>query len=252
MISYDFPLNERIRTMLRLEDLFARIDHFLGRDDSSDHHVALEVIFEIMEVASRADLKSDLLQELERQKRILSALHNNPEIAEDALDAILNEIENTSGALLAISGKVGQNLRENEWLMGIKNRACMPGGMCEFDLPSYHYWQHQEAPVRRAYLNGWLAPMLPIRDGLRIVLRLLRESGRSFRYTAHQGSFQQMQGGRDAQLIRIRLDSQLTCVPEVSANKYALNIRFLTADYASAKSMLCERDVAFDLIFCAL
>src|SRR5690606_8844509 len=68
VITYEYPLIERIRTLLRLEDLFERSRHFMALSDPLDHHVALLTLFEIMEVASRADLKSDLLQELERQK----------------------------------------------------------------------------------------------------------------------------------------------------------------------------------------
>ena len=140
MIDYEFPLNERVRTLLRLESLYAKMARFMDQTSAAEHQVALLTLFEILEVASRADLKPDLLQELERQKRLLSALHNNPEISEVVLEATLNEIENTSTGLFDMSGKVGQYLRENEWLMGIKQRASIPGGTCEFDLPSYHYW----------------------------------------------------------------------------------------------------------------
>ncbi len=251
MISYEFPLNEKVRTMLRLEDLFARMAYFTERDQSMDHHDALITLFEILEVASRADLKSDLLQELERQKRVLANLHNNPAISEDALDVILSEIEQTSASLLAMSGKIGQHLRDNEWLMGIKQRACMPGGTCEFDLPSYHYWREQEAEVRRGDLQSWQAPLMPINAGINIVLQLLRESGRVMRFTAHHGTFQQMQGGRVAQMLRLSLSRDLPCIPEVGANKYAINIRFIAADFA-AKSTLYEQDIPFELTFCSL
>lgn len=251
MICYEFPLNERVRTLLRLEDLFSRIEAFIERDDSIDHHAAINVLFEILEVASRADLKSDLLQELERQKKILSALHSNPQISVTALESILNEIDSASTGLLAMSGKIGQHLRDNEWLMGIKQRACIPGGVCEFDLPSYHYWQHQSTASRRAHLTSWLEPMLALQDGLSIVLRLLRESGKVYPFTALHGSFQQMQGGKVAQMLRIHLDESMPCVPEVSANKYALNIRFVMANYA-AKATLYDNDVPFDLTFCTL
>lgn len=237
--------------MLRLEDLFARMAYFTERDQSMDHHDALITLFEILEVASRADLKSDLLQELERQKRVLANLHNNPAISEDALDAILSEIEQTSASLLALSGKIGQHLRDNEWLMGIKQRACMPGGTCEFDLPSYHYWREQEAEVRRGDLQSWQAPLMPINAGINIVLQLLRESGRVMRFTAHHGTFQQMQGGRVAQMLRLSLSRDLPCIPEVGANKYAINIRFIAADFA-AKSTLYEQDIPFELTFCSL
>ncbi|ADE12927.1 cell division protein ZapD [Sideroxydans lithotrophicus] len=251
MISYEFPLNERVRTLLRLEDLFFRIKRFIDSDESPDHHAALGVLFEILEVACRADLKSDLLQELERQKKALNALHNNPEILEDALDAVLSEIEGASTRLLGMNGKIGQHLRDDEWLMAIKQRACIPGGVCEFDLPSYHYWQHQSAEHRRQNLIAWLSPMLPLRDGITILLKLLRENGKVHHFTAFHGSFQQMQGGRVAQMLRISLDSELLCIPEVSANKYALNIRFVEAKYA-AKTALYNHDVAFDLTFCSL
>ena len=251
MISYEFPLNEKVRTLLRLEDLFARMAHFIEYAQGMDHHAALITLFEILEVASRADLKSELLQELERQNRALSALHNNPAISHDALDAILAEIEGASAGILAMPGKTGQHLRENEWLMGIKQRAVIPGGVCEFDLPSYHYWQHLPEDRRRADLGEWLAPLLPLKAGISIMLKLLRESGRARRFTAHQGSFQQMQGGRVAQLLSVTLDRSLPCFPEISANKYALNIRFVAADFC-AKTSLYEQDVDFSLVFCSL
>ena len=91
VITYEYPLNERIRTLLRLEDLFARSSHFIRQQSPQDHHVALLMLFEIMEVASRADLKSDLLQELERQKQVLRAFRNNPDISEEALNQVLGQ-----------------------------------------------------------------------------------------------------------------------------------------------------------------
>lgn len=251
VISYEFPLTEKVRTLLRLEDLFARIAHFSAQEHRIDHHAALLTLFEVLEVVSRADLKSELLQEMERQKRVLAALHENPAISEDALDAILNEIEQAAADLLKLSGKLGQHLRENEWLMGIKQRSCMPGGTCEFDLPSYYYWQRQNVEQRRHDLDAWLAPLLPIDTAVQIVLKLLRGSGKTLHFTAHRGVFQQMQGGRVAQLLRVSLDQELTCIPEVGANKYAINIRFIAADFA-AKTTLFEEDVPFDLIFCTL
>ncbi|MDE2003353.1 MAG: cell division protein ZapD, partial [Betaproteobacteria bacterium] len=80
MIRYEHPLNERIRTLMRLEDLFARVSFFSARDSAQDHHAALLSLFEITDVAARADLKTDLLQELERQRQLLGPLRSNPQI----------------------------------------------------------------------------------------------------------------------------------------------------------------------------
>lgn len=251
MIRYEFPLNEKVRTLLRLEDLFARVEHFITAHTSSDHHVAITTLFEILEVISRADLKSELLQELERQRRTLAQLHNNPQISEHALNFILEELDASLQNLQNMHGKTGQYLRENEWLMGIKQRACVPGGTCEFDLPSYHYWQQQHIETRREFLTQWLNPIRPINIAIKLLLKLLRESGKVMHYSAQQGMFQKMQGGRTAQLLRVNVAANLPCIPEVSANKYAINIRFINADYAS-KSSVFAADLDFDLTFCSL
>ena len=252
VITYEYPLNERIRTLLRLEDLFDKVQHFTASDAPENHHVALLTIFEILEVASRADLKFDLVQELERQRQTLLSFRNNPDISEDALSGALYEIEMASAQMLAMQGKIGQYLRENDWLMAIKNRAAIPGGVCEFDLPAYHYWLHRDPEQRRISLDGWIKPMLPIRAALAIVLRLLRSSGRAEQQLASQGCFQLMLGGRNALMLRLRVAHQAPFIPEISANKYALNIRFIAPDSQEPRPRRSDEDVAFDLTFCNL
>jgi len=251
VITYEYPLNERIRTLLRLEDLFEKTLHFSRGADGYEHHVALVTLFEILEVAGRADLKVDLVQELERQRQILMSYRNNPDISETALAGALYEIEQASAALLSMAGKIGQYLRENEWLMNIRSRAAIPGGVCEFDLPSYHFWLHRSPEERQADLHGWAAPMMPIRDGLTIVLRLLRASGHPEHLLARRGQYQMMMGGRSAQMLRLQLLRSETSIPEISANKYALNIRFLGTECV-ARARQAESDVAFELTFCNL
>jgi len=251
VITYEYPLNERIRTLLRLEDLYDRVFHFLSAADPHGHHACLTGIFEIVEVASRADLKSDLLQELDRQRTFLEALRSNPAISEEKLDGVLREIESAFANLHATSGKTGQSVRENEWLMAIKQRAGIPGGTSEFDLPSYHHWLHHEAGRRRADLEAWLKPLLPIHAALSIVLRVLRESGRTVSLMAFQGVYQQTPAEKPAQMLRLALADDLACVPEISANKYALNVRFLLPEGVQ-KSRVYEHDVPFDLSFCNL
>jgi cell division protein ZapD len=251
VITYEYPLNERIRTLLRLEDLFDKTAHFASAEGPEEHHVALVTLFEILEVAGRADLKFDLVQELERQRQILLSYRNNPEISEDALSGALYEIEQASAALLAKQGKVGQYVRDNEWLTSIKNRAAIPGGVCEFDLPSYHYWLHRDSALRQRDLDGWLAPLQSIRHGITIVLRLLRASGHPETQHAAHGAYQLMLGGRTAQMLRLRVKRDEPFIPEISANKYAINIRFTTPD-GELKPRLADADVAFELTFCNL
>src|SRR5260221_7287685 len=112
---------------MRLEDLFARVGYFASQEAAPDHHSALLALFEITDVAARADLKTDILQELERQKQLLAALRSNPAIETRVLETLLADIERASGALLGQTGRAGAHLRENEWLMTIKQRTAIPG-----------------------------------------------------------------------------------------------------------------------------
>jgi cell division protein ZapD len=252
VIRYEHPLNERIRTLMRLEDLYARALFFADAESPQAHHAALLALFEITDVAARADLKTDILQELERQRQLLAPLRDNPAIEREALKALLTEIDSVGARLLAQTGKIGAHLRENEWLMAIKQRTGIPGGVSEFDLPAYHYWLHHAPAARQRDLKSWLEPLLPIHAGLSIILRLLRENGKTSHHTAYRGVFQMMlTTAKIAQLLRLTLALDLACVPEISANKYALNIRFLEIA-GMDRGAVYDGDVEFDLVFCNL
>jgi cell division protein ZapD len=252
VITYEYPFNERVRTLLRLEALFEKVIYFSGLDGASENHIALIGLFEILDVVGRSDLKVDLFQELERQRQVLLGFRDNPEISEVALSGALYEIEQASAALLELTGKFGQHLRDNDWLMSIKSRAAIPGGLCEFDLPSYHYWLNRPVQGRRADLEQWMRAILPVQNALNIILRLLRASGQAERVRAERGQYQRIPGGTTAQMARITLPPDEAAIPEVSANRYAMNIRFNTPPEPNSRIHLCERDVEFDLTFCAL
>lgn len=252
MIRYEFPLNERVRTLMRLEDIFRRAHFFIERESPIEHHAGLLALFEIVDIAARADLKSDMLQELERQRQLFAGWRNNPSIEQDTLEEVIAEIETVSAELHAQQGKLGQHMRASEWLMGVKQRAALPGGVCEFDLPGYHYWLNLAPQTRRQDLAAWLDPMLAVEGALAILLRLMRDSGKVVTHTAHQGVFQLMlTTPKTAQLLRVGLPEEAVCVPEVSANKYALNVRFLEPS-RNERPRVVESNIDFELAFCNL
>ena len=91
-----------------------------------------------------------------------------------------------------------------------------------------------------------------MRDASAIVLRLLRSSGRPKQHKAPNGQFQLNLGGTAAQMVRVSLGVDTPAIPEVSANKYFLNIRFTKPPAGEIKARVCELDVDFDLTFCNL
>ena len=252
MPSYDYPFNERIRTLLRVEDLFAKVLHNVAAGHEYHHHCALLTLLQILDVVDRSELKSELLQELDRQKHAMHSLVGNPAIVADALQAMLNDIEIAANGLRLETSKLGQTLRANEWLMSIKQRAGIPGGVCEFDVPSYHYWLGLGEERRTRDLESWLKPLIPMQQAIIIILRILRGSGATTPLVAVNGAYQKMLGGaKPAQMLKIEMDDNVTCFPEVSANKYAINIRFNSLD-CTQKPQKCEDDVQFSLTLCNL
>ena len=65
-----------------------------------------------MDVASRADLKSDLLKDLERQKAQLNSYRGNPSISEAALDEVIGRIDHAFNGLNQLTGKAGHALTD--------------------------------------------------------------------------------------------------------------------------------------------
>lgn len=252
MVRYEYPLNESIRTMLRLEHLFDRLGQLIARDAPVDHHYALATMFEIMDVASRADLKSDLLKELERHKAQLNAYRGNPAISEAALDQVVARIDHAFNGLNGLQGKAGQALTGNEWLMSIRSRITIPGGTCEFDLPSYFAWQQLPAARRRTDLLGWLESFTPLAESLSVLLNLLRDAGAPQRVVAPGGQYQQsLPQNKAYHLLRVRLpDDETGLVPEISGHRLMVAIRFMRQE-ADGKLRPLAEDVNFELTLCA-
>jgi len=251
LVLYEYPFNEGIRTMLRLEHLFDRLGQLVARDAPVDHHFALATIFEIMDVASRADLKSDLLKELERHRAQLQSYRGNPHISEAALDQIVGRIDHAFDGLNQLQGKAGQTLQSNDWLMGIRSRIGIPGGTCEFDLPSYYAWQQLEPARRRADLTGWIATLSPMAEALQVLLGLLRDSGVAQRVVAASGQYQQsLPAGRTYQLMRVRLDAADGLVPEMTGHRLMVGVRLMRPD-ADGRLRLAAEDRDFELTLCA-
>ena len=251
MVLYEYPFNESIRTMLRLEHLFDRLGQLIPRETPLDHHFALVTIFEIMDVASRADLKSDLLKELDRHKGLINSYRGNPAVSEAALDEVVARIDRAFSGLNQLTGKAGHALTGNEWLMSIRSRISIPGGTCEFDLPAYFTWQQFLPARRRNDLMQWTQSLMPLADALQTLLGLLRDSGAPHKVAATNGQFQQsLAAGRVYQLLRMKLDPSLGLIPEISGHRLMISIRLMRQD-EDGRLKLATQDASFELTLCA-
>ena len=251
MILYEYPFNERIRTYLRLEHLFRRLGELVERESPTDHHFVITTIFEIMDVAARADLKTDVLKDLEKQKHVLSGFRGNPAISEGVLDDVTNRLEACFAALNGLPGKAGHSLTENDWLMSIRSRIGIPGGTCEFDLPAYFAWQHTSPDARKLDLQRWIAPLVPLAESIRVLLTLLRDSGAPQKVVAPSGLYQQtLPQGRTFQLARLHMDPAFGLIPEISGNRLIVTVR-LMRHKSDDRLHASTDDATFELALCS-
>lgn len=248
MILYEYPFNERIRTYLRLEYLFDRLFFFSREEDLRHHQIAVATLFDILDATERTDVRTSVLQDVERQRTQLAGLRQHPEVDQAALERVLDEMSAAVAALSA-GGKAGQSLRDNEWLVSLRGRLAVPGGASQVDMPSYHAWQNRPAQVRFDDLQNWMQPLIPLHEGVKIALRLVRESGERVNMVADQGAYQQMLGGKVYQLLRVWVAPDSDTFPEISGNKYMIWVRF-SRQSAESKPQHTGESVPFQMALC--
>jgi cell division protein ZapD len=251
VILYEYPFNERVRTYLRLVHLFTRLSELVARADALDHHFAIQTIFEIMDVASRADMKSDVLKDIDRHRIQLNGYRGNPAISERVLDEVIGQLDASFAELSGAAGKTGQSLTDNDWLMAIRSRIGIPGGTCEFDLPGYFHWQHQPASQRQADLHRWVQTLAPLAEAIMLLMKMMRDSGSPHKVVAPVGQFQQnLPQGRTYQLLRLAIDPRLGLIPEISGNRLMLSVRLLRLGEDERLHPAGE-DASFELTLCS-
>lgn len=251
-IVYEQPLNERIRTFLRLEFLFDQTKAFLAGDSVWDSRAALSGILEILSIFSRADLKTEVMKELERQTLVLERLEENPSVDRSRLNDLLNQMDTLIDHMYSLKGQVGQELRQNEFLSSIRQRAAIPGGTCDFDLPAYHFWLQQPVTTRHQQLQFWFKNFEVIAQSISLILRMIRESAPEINEVAEAGFFQRsLDLSAPCHIVRVGVPSDCLYFAEISGGKHRFTVRFLE-QRLEERPVQTRDDIPFGLTCCII
>lgn len=247
-LIFEQPLNERIRTFLRIEQLMLRLDFCLDKSTEFDTHSALMTVLEILNLASRGDLKSELMKELKRQITNLEYLEHIPSVDREQLRNIMTRNNDLIDQLHNMSGQPGLHLKSNDFLNSLRQRTAIPGGTCDFDLPAYHFWLFSPTEERHELIRTWMQPFKSIQEAVGVVLRLIRESTALEPRLAKNGFYQEnLAVGQPNQMIRIRMPNNSPVYPEISAGKHRFSIRFLEQKDLALRALQTDNDVDFEL-----
>ena len=252
-IKYEQPLNERVRTFLRIEYLFDLGAHFLDGSDQWESRLRIAALLDVVELMGRSDIRSELIKELERHGVVLGALQNNAAVDQQRLQSILRDINQYLRELRDSGSQLGQILRKDELMQSIRQRNAIPGGTCSFDVPAYHFWLNRPADERRAQLEAWQQDLLLVRKALKLALHLIRSSATPSHEIAERGFFQKpIDTGTACQLVRVLLPAESKLYPEISAGRHRFTVRFMEQAKTSERPVQAEQDVEFELHCCVL
>jgi cell division protein ZapD len=250
-LIFEQPLNERMRTFLRLDFLYSQALYHNEAGSQWGTRSAVSSLIDILAIITRSDVRSDALKELERQLTLLAEFQSKPGVDTNRLKALIANLTRLRSDLLNAGIANLQPLKDSDFLNAIKHRSSIPGGTCEFDLPDYLYWLSQPDEARAKAFNHWLTILRPLCDSVSELIWLTRQNGRTRHETAQGGNFTiTFDRENPLQLLRIALPASMGLYPEVSGSHHRCNVRFLSWKGVGERATQADSDVTFLLTCC--
>lgn len=240
---FEYPLNEKTRTYLKLEYIFSQIMETKNINVAWNYKVFFIALFELIEILEQINIKRELVKDFDTKIREFNQYKKLENVDQEALKTFLDELK-TKQKKLHDMKRIGQFFREDAFLKSIKQRLSIPGGTCNFDLPNLHYWLTSDENEVNLQVNKWLEEIEPIRSCLFFWLNLLRNSTKFHFQTAKKGFFQSQHQLGD--LLRMGFNDTHEIYPVVSGHKNRFSIRIRS--FHKDKPLLDE--IEFEMAVC--
>ena len=245
---YEFPLNEKVRNYLRIEHILSQIKASADRNDSTANIQFFNDLFTLLDLLERLDVRNDVLKDFDVQERNLLHWSKHPNIDDEALQQTLQTILRLREGLKQFK-RIGNDLKDNAFIASIRQRFAIPGGTCSFDLPNLHFWMSQTPQKRQADQQKWLSSLALIDSAISLSLSFLRQRGVFQSEEAVKGFFPGLSDDK-GELIRIRMQSDLSIYPTLSGNKYRYALRFMQFDADTGNNKPVEHTLNFEIASC--
>jgi cell division protein ZapD len=146
-LVFEQPLNERMRTFLRLDFLYNQALHHNERSSPWGSRAAMASLIDILAIGTRGDVRSDVLKELESHLTVLNDFESKPGVDTQRLKALTaNLVRHPNVVDVLSAARRPAALRDSEFVSAIRHRSAIPGAR-EFDLPDYY--SGSRSPMRR-------------------------------------------------------------------------------------------------------
>lgn len=226
-IIFEHPLNEKMRSWLRIENSLIQLNSFQSINSLSSALSFFRAVSECIEVLDRGEIRAELLKELEKRQKKLQQWLSFPNVDKEIVSHIINELSESACAL-SKAPRIGQHLKQDKIISLVKQRLSIPGGCCSFDVPTLHLWLNLPQTVRTEKLTCWQEGLYPLQNALNALLTLIRQSDTFKPVLSHNGFYQD--STEEGELLRIKLLASQQIYPQVSGHKNRYAIRFLPLD----------------------
>lgn len=243
-VTFDFPLNEKLRSYLRVEQLIHRC-HQAFPDKNGTSISFFTHLFDLMEVVERSDLKKDLIKDLELQSGELAKWAAHPGVNLQKVSDLQQMVTNCQQTVRGYAQQAAQ-LKQDRFLASVRQRFGIPGGNCNFDLPQLYMWLAQPHEAQLQDCQRWMEHVRTLNTTICLLLQLMRDSKHFQPVVARNGFFQESAEG--VQMVRVRVENGSGLYPTLSGNKHRFAIRFLSE--RSDSNAPPEQDVPFQLAAC--
>jgi cell division protein ZapD len=219
MINYEFPINEKFRKYLKIEYLFKQYDFFIKQKHNQYiSNVIFQLIFKLNVNAARADIKVELINDLQKIQTKYKKLSDDANKLKKRLE------KNNSFTPYSSSG--------NKMIQELKVRSESPTYINDIDFSKYKLWNEtQDTRTKNLFFRGLTGHINPIKDSIYFILSVLRKDSHKENLTAINAVAQlKLNPSNRFDLLTIHLRDTSLYEPTISANKYAININLSKLD----------------------
>jgi cell division protein ZapD len=250
-LVFEQPLNERMRTFLRLDFLYNQALYHNEMQSQWGSRAAMGSLLDILATAAHGDVRADVQKELERHLAQLNVFQSKPGVDSARLRTVMSNLLRLRADLVACGSNYLAGLKDSEFLSAIKHRSAIPGGTCEFDLPDFFFWLNQATDQRLRSFNDWLATLRPLCDAIAELLWITRQHGKPRQEIARAGVYHiTFERDTPIQLVRIALPANSGLYPETSGSHYRCSVRLLAWNGLQTRPQQTTEDVPFTLTCC--
>ena len=224
MYKFELPLNERTRRLMSIENIFIRLNSQIQNMTKFSEVACFESYFNMRTTASRADIKIEISQELEKlilKKKQLKKTKKNINQIKKLMDA--------KKSLNRVNLPQGNFYGNDKFLQEIKTSALSPTGIVSSDLPQLQVWMQQLSPkAKQQYFLSKISPYMPIFESITTHLNVLRDSITLESIDSNENGLvnYQLNPSFKHDFIQLQLPQKLNLYPNLTSNKYTINIQF--------------------------